>query len=151
MKHFLPLFLLLAGFLLLIPVRTWAQNDHYPQYIEMGNQALAAEKFDLAIDYFTSAIEDKDDCWQAYVGLGTCYYYKKKYKDALVNYEKALKINPQNQDLTRFVQNLRLKLGIRPTPTRAPTPTPLPYNAPLPGLPPLPMPMGTPGVLPPPR
>lgn len=151
MKHLLPLFLLLGTALALVPARSWAQNDHYPEYMQMGNQALASEKFDLAIDYFNSAIEDKEDCWQAYVGLGNCYYYKKKFKDALMNYEKALKIHPDNPDLTRFVQNLRTKLGIYPTPTPVPTPTPLPYGAPLPGLPPLPLPNNAPGTLPPPR
>ena len=132
-----------------VPARLWAQNDHYPEYMEMGNQAMAAEKFDLAIDYFGSAIEDKEDCWQAYVGLGNCYYYKKKFKDALKNYEKALKIHPDNPDLTKFVQNLRYKLGIYPTPTPIPSPTPLPLGAPLPGLPPLPI--GPPQSVVPPR
>jgi tetratricopeptide (TPR) repeat protein len=105
--------------------------------MEMGNQAYASEKFALAMDYYISAIDDKEDCWQAYVGLGNCLYFQKKYKDALKNYEKALKINPNNPDLTRFVQNLRFKLGVVPTPTPVPTAVPL---TPLPGLPPLPPP-----------
>lgn len=133
------LFLLFLPFLsILAPQLLWAQNDHYPQYMEMGNQAYASEKFALAMDYYLSAIDDKEDCWQAYVGLGNCLYFQKKYKDALKNYEKALKINPNNPDLARFVQNLRSKLGVVPTPTPIPTVAPL---APLPGLPPLPPPV----------
>ncbi|HVZ79402.1 MAG TPA: tetratricopeptide repeat protein [bacterium] len=136
----ISLSLFLLAVLSFLPGRLCAQNDHYPEYMEMGNKALATEKYDLAVDYFSSAIDDKEDCWQAYVGLGNCYYYQKKYKEALKSYERALKYHPDNPELARFVQNLRIKLGIFPTPTPVPTPTPWPLNAPLPGLPPLPPP-----------
>jgi tetratricopeptide (TPR) repeat protein len=102
--------------------------------MEMGNKALAGEKYDLAIEYFQSAIDDNPDCWQAYVGLGNCYYYKKKLQDSLKAYEKALKINPDNSELTRFIRFLKTKLGV----AAAPTPTPTVGVLPLPGLPPLP-------------
>lgn len=111
----------------------YAQNDHYPQYMEMGNRAYNGQKYDLAIDYYQSAIDDKDDCWQAYVGLGNCAFYQKKYKDALKYYEKAYKINPDNSELQKFVYYLRNKLA-PPTPTPVPqwAPLPLPALAPLP-------------------
>ena len=130
----LPFFTLmsLAGVL-------YAQNDHYPEFMEMGNRAYASEKYDLAIGYYQSALDDKPDCWQAYVGLGNCYYYKKKLKDSLQAYEKALKMNPGNDEVIRFVQFLRKKIGATALPT--PTPSPLP-NA-LPGLPPLQLPGDT--------
>ncbi len=103
------------------------QHDHYPQFMELGNRAYNGQKYDLAIDYYQSAIEDKDDCWQAYVGLGNCAFYQKKYKDALKYYEKAFKINPDNSELQRFVAYLRSRLGAVPTPTPAPRWAPAPY------------------------
>jgi tetratricopeptide (TPR) repeat protein len=129
MKKYILIFLILVGGFL--PAQ--AQNDHFPQFMEMANQAYASQKFSLAMDYYNSAIEDKQDGWQAYVGLGNCLYYQKKFKEALKNYERALKINPDNPELNRFVGNLRFKLGMLPTPT------PVPVLAPLPGLPPLPL------------
>jgi tetratricopeptide (TPR) repeat protein len=126
------LLVFIAGF----TAQAQAQNDHYPQFMEMGNRAYNNQKYDLAVDYYQSAIEDKDDCWQAYVGLGNCAFYRKKYKDALKNYEKAYKINPDNSELARFVAYLRSKLGAAPTPTPVPrwSPPPLPALAPLPSL-----------------
>jgi tetratricopeptide (TPR) repeat protein len=114
----------------------YAQNDHYPQFMERGNRAYNSQKYDLAIDYYQSAIDDKDDCWQAYVGLGNCAFYQKKYKDALNYYEKAYKINPDNSELAKFVYYLRNKLAPAPTPTPIPrwAPLPLPALAPLPPL-----------------
>jgi tetratricopeptide (TPR) repeat protein len=131
-------------FLLFLCPAGWAfaQNDHYPQFMEMGNRAYDAEKYDLAIDYYQSAIDDNPDCWQAYVGLGNCYYYKKKLPESLKAYQKALKINPDNSELTRFIQFLKSKMGTTayPTPTPTVVPTPVPGLPPLPpaGLPPLP-------------
>ncbi len=114
----------------------WAQDDHYPEFMNMGNRAYLNQKYDMAIEYYQSAVDDKEDCWQAYVGLGNCYYYQKKFKDSLKAYEKALKINPDSADLTRFVVFLRAKLGIYPTPTPGPRaiPTPFPTLSPLPPL-----------------
>jgi len=102
----------------------------------MGNKALANKSFDLALDYYNSAIDDKDDCWQAYVGLGNCYYFQKKYKDSLKNYEKALKINPNNGELVKFIQFLKTKMGLYSIPTPVPTWTPIPVPTLVP-LPPL--------------
>jgi tetratricopeptide (TPR) repeat protein len=126
-------------FLLLnLPPPAQAQNDHYPQYLDMGNRAYNNQKFDLAVDYYQSALDDKNDCWQAYVGLGNCYYYEKKFKEALDNYQKALKIKPDNPELEKFVAFLKVRLGVVPRPT--PTPVPKPLLTPIPGLPPLPPP-----------
>lgn len=127
------------GFFLLFCISVsgaYAQNDHYPQFMERGNRAYSGQKYDLAIDYYQSAIDDKDDCWQAYVGLGNCAFYQKKYKDALKYYEKAYKINPDNSELQKFVYYLRNKLAPAPTPTPVPrwAPAPLPGLAPLPPL-----------------
>ena len=108
-----------------------AQNDHYPQFMEMGNRAYNSQNYDLAKDYYQSALDDNQDCWQAYVGLGNCEYVKKKFKEALKDYEKALKMKPENPTLTQFLQALRYKMGIFPTPT--PTPVPI-VPTPVPGL-----------------
>jgi hypothetical protein len=111
-------------------VAALAQYDHFPQFMDNAKRAYMNEKYDLALEYYQSAIEDKSDGWQAYVGLGNCYYYMKKPKEALKAYEKALSINPDNPTLVRFVQALRARMGvllIPPTPTPArfmPTPTP---------------------------
>jgi tetratricopeptide (TPR) repeat protein len=126
---FLYLFLVVNGI-------ASAQNDHFPQFMEKGNRAYNDQKYDLAIDYYQSAIDDKEDCWQAYVGLGNCAFYLKKYKDALNYYEKAYKLNPDNGELSKFVYYLRNKLAVAPTPTPIPrwAPAPLPGLAPLPPL-----------------
>lgn len=126
-KTLFVLTLLLSG----LTAPLWAQNDHYPQFMQMANTAYGSQKYELAIEYFQAAIDDNSDWWPAYVGLANCYYAQKKYKDALQNYETALKMHPDNPTLSRFLDAFRRKLN---TPT--PTPVPLRYQTtPLPQLP----------------
>lgn len=111
-----------------------AQNDHYPQFIQMGNTALDGKKYDLAFEYYQSALDDNPDCWQAYVGLGNCYFYQKKLKDSLKAYETALKMNPGNENLIKFIQFLNKKLAAAAQLTSTPTAVITPSG----GIPPLP-------------
>jgi tetratricopeptide (TPR) repeat protein len=113
--------------------RTRAQDDHYPQFMDMGNRAYQTQKYDLAVEYYLAALDDNPKCWQADVGLGNCRYYQKKLPQALKAYEAALQINPENPELARFIAFLRSQIGGG----AVPTPTPVPA-APLPTLPPLP-------------
>jgi tetratricopeptide (TPR) repeat protein len=112
-------------------------QDHYPQYMQMAKRAFDNQKYELAVSYYESAIDDKSEYWQAYVGLGNCYYYLKRYKDSLKNYEKALQMNPNNPNLLQFIQFLKTKMGVVALPTPTPTPTAPPPSLPA-GLPPLP-------------
>ena len=86
-------------------------QDHYPEYMQMARKAFDSGKYDLAIAYYESALDDKHDYWPAYQGIGTCFYLKGRKKEALKAFEKALKINPGNARLAAFVENLRRQLA----------------------------------------
>jgi len=76
--------------------RVLAQNDHYPQYMQMALVAYNNNHYDLAITYYESALDDNVDWWPAFLGLGNCYYAKGKINEALKNYSQALKMHPDN-------------------------------------------------------
>jgi len=101
--------ILLAG--MVCPVLA---QDHFPEYMKMARQAFDAKKYDLAIGYYESALDDRNDYWAAYQGIATCHYYKGRKKDALKFFEKALKFNPGNAQLKAFVEALRKQLGAPP-------------------------------------
>jgi len=86
-------------------------QDHYPDYMKMALKAFQNKNYDLAIGYYESALDDKQDYWPAYQGIGVCYYYKRKNKDALKAFETALKLNPGNARLTAFIDYLRRQLA----------------------------------------
>lgn len=55
-------------------------------------------KVNMAIkDYMLGIIFNPDDDW-LYMSLGACYAQKEKFKKAIINYDKAIKINSSNMD-----------------------------------------------------
>jgi tetratricopeptide (TPR) repeat protein len=103
------LLLLLAG----TPLAVQAQ-DHWPDYMRMARQAFDAQKYDLAIGHYESALDDRNDYWAAYQGIGTCHYMKGRKKEALKYFEKALKANPNSVQLKAFVEQLRRQVAAAP-------------------------------------
>jgi tetratricopeptide (TPR) repeat protein len=89
----------------------------------MGTQAFQHKQYEMAISYYNSAIDEDMNYWPSYQALGTVYYYKKNYKEALKNFEKALELNPESAPLRKFVNALRVYLRLPPL--AAPTPTPV--------------------------
>jgi len=89
-------------------------QDHWPDYMRMARQAFDAKKYDLAIGHYESALDDRNDYWAAYQGIGTCHYMKGRKKDALKYFEKALKANPNSAQLKAFVEQLRRQLAATP-------------------------------------
>lgn len=86
-------------------------QDHYPDYMKMALKAFQNKNYDLAIGYYESALDDKQDYWPAYQGIGICHYYKRNNKEALKAFEKALKLVPNDSPgrarLLAFIDHLR--------------------------------------------
>ncbi len=116
------LFIFLVAAYFLTPTTLCAQQ-HAPDFVRMGTQAFHNKQFDMAISYYNSALDENVDYWPAYQALGTVYYYKKNYKEAEKDFEKALELNPDSAPLRKFVNALRAYLHMPALP--APTPTPV--------------------------
>ncbi len=115
---FLMLFLILV---FQNPGTVWAQ-EHAPDFLRLGTQAFRNKQYDMAISYYNSAIDEDTNYWPAYQALGTLYYIKKNYKEALKNFQKAFDLNPDSEPLRKFVSYLRVKQGQSPLPMATPTP-----------------------------
>lgn len=75
------------------------------------NQALSFQKrgmIDQAIESYSQALlfglENERE--KIHYELGNCYVYKNMYDEALVNYKKAVKINPENYLAHQFLGNI---------------------------------------------
>jgi hypothetical protein len=93
-----------------------AQNQ-FAQYYQAANSAYSTKNYDQAIKYYDAAVQSNPNYWQAFQGLGNCYYAKGQNAEALSNYQKALALNPNNPQLSSFVQALRAKVGTAPAAT----------------------------------
>lgn len=63
------------------------------------NQAYSAGKYDLAIQNYESIIASGKESADVYFNLGNCYYKLHKVGPAVYNYEKALLLNPNDQEI----------------------------------------------------
>src|SRR5580700_4147512 len=98
MKHFR---FTAAVFMTLLGLATALRaQDQSAQYLQAGNTFYSQKSYDQAIRYYQAATQMNANSWQAYQGLGGCYYAKGDNSNALVNYQKSLDINPNNPQVS---------------------------------------------------
>ena len=107
----MSLFLTLA-----LPTLSPAQ-DNSAQYYQSANTAYSQQNYDQALRYYKAAVQQNPQMWQAYQGLGNCYYAKGDKASALTNYQQSLQINPNNPQLSQFVQTLQPSMASSVPPT----------------------------------
>src|SRR5580698_1916752 len=115
MKHLrsvVPVFMILLG----LAASSRAQ-DPSAQYLQAGNTFYSQKSYDQAIRYYQAAAQMNANSWQAYQGLGGCYYAKGDNSNALMNYQKSLDINPNNPQVSQFVQYLKSQSTAPPLPS----------------------------------
>jgi len=76
------------------------------QYVQWGNQMIAAKKYDDALKYFGGAIKADPKNAAAYKGMGYAYAYKGDKAHALQYLKYALQLNPSDTALSQYVATL---------------------------------------------
>lgn len=78
--------------------------DDSAAWFRLGYAYLITDRFDLGIGAFNKVIQIHSSSSSAYINLATCYGALKKNDEALANYEKAFKLQPE--ELTgQYVNN----------------------------------------------
>ncbi len=67
--------------------------------IDSANQYYAESKFEDAIISYESIIESGFEAPQIYFNLGNAYFKKNQIAKAILNYERALILNPKDEDI----------------------------------------------------
>jgi tetratricopeptide (TPR) repeat protein len=99
MKRFL-LFATLSCFLLRLSAQT---------AVEQANAAYAAKDYALAAQHYESALETNGASAAVYYNLGNTYYRLNQTAPAILNYERALLLEPGNRDIRFNLEIARLK------------------------------------------
>src|SRR6202789_2729725 len=97
-------------------VQVQAQGASAYQYVANGQQLLNQKNFTQAAQYYYAAIKLDPNNAAAYQGLGTCYYMGGRKQDALTFYQRSLSIQPNNPQLSQFVQSLQSQLSTASAP-----------------------------------
>jgi hypothetical protein len=88
------------------------------EYWEAGNRLYSAKDYKQAIRYFESALDANPGLWQAFQGLGNCYYGLGDKAKALSNYQRCLGLHPDNPELASFAAALRSEIEAPKTAAR---------------------------------
>jgi tetratricopeptide (TPR) repeat protein len=83
-------FLLIAGFLL---------AGESESSFARGNHLYADGDFQGAIQAYESILKQGYESWQVYYNLGNAYYKSGELGKAILNYERARRLNPRNEDI----------------------------------------------------
>ncbi|MDR3308806.1 MAG: tetratricopeptide repeat protein [Tannerella sp.] len=66
--------------------------------VKEAEAAYSVEQYDKAIDLYESLIRSYGDSYELFYNLGNAYYKKGRIAEAILNYERALLINPGDGD-----------------------------------------------------
>lgn len=95
MKHIITLIL----FSITSLSSTAQQVDSLYKYIEQGNKAYVENEFEKAILAYETVVQNGYSAAELYYNLGNAYYRTKNYKAAILNYERALRLAPNDENI----------------------------------------------------
>ncbi len=82
-------------------------NEKAFEHYNAGMEASQAGRYEEAIREFNKSLQYNDRIWQTYQYLGSCYYNQGMEEEAVQAYKKALELNPDNRELSEWLNNRR--------------------------------------------
>lgn len=98
--------------LLLTPVFLSAQVDAKTQF-KIGNEAYAEKNYEVALEYYNTVLEEGYSSPELYFNLGNTYYQLDNVGASILNYEKALKHAPEDEDIQFNLKMANLRVADR--------------------------------------
>jgi len=105
MSNRAKIYILLISFIMLFFVFP-LQADHFTHLFEQGNKAYEEGNYKEAIKKYEEILDNRYESWELYYNLGNSYYKEGKIGLAVLNYERAKQLQPDNEDI-----NFNLKLA----------------------------------------
>lgn len=89
--------LFFIGFLILTTQSVSAQSIE--AYFLKGNELYQKGDYKGAIEAYNKILQAGYESWEVYYNLGNAYYKNKQIGLAILNYERAKRLNPENEDI----------------------------------------------------
>ncbi|GHU88180.1 hypothetical protein FACS1894174_04520 [Bacteroidia bacterium] len=80
------------------------------QTLEEATGAYSKGEFGKAVEIYEKLLETKGESAELYYNIGNCYYRLNKTAPAILNYERALLLNPGDKDTRTNLEIARLKV-----------------------------------------
>lgn len=81
---------------------------------QQADSAYNAENYNLAISLYKQSIKDEGKSSDIYYNLGNACYRADKLGDAVINYERALRLNPTNNDARENLDFVKSRIQDKP-------------------------------------
>lgn len=91
MKHIIPIIFIVFG------ISANAQN--YQTIIDSANANYTQGNYEAAIDYYNQVLDAGYEAAEIYYNLGNANFRSNKTTQAIINYERALMLNPDDEDV----------------------------------------------------
>jgi tetratricopeptide (TPR) repeat protein len=95
--------------LVFLPFLSFANNNEVANLFKKGNDAYAKADYKESITFYTKVINEGFESADLYYNLGNAYYKTEEIPSAILYYEKALKLNPADEDITVNLRFANLK------------------------------------------
>jgi tetratricopeptide (TPR) repeat protein len=88
-----------AALLLLFSIPLFSRADDYPSLFKQGNEAYGKARYQQAISLYEQILKGGRHSEEIYFNLGNAYFKLGDIPSALLNYEKAHKLAPGDEDV----------------------------------------------------
>ena len=89
-------------------------NDKVIKLIMQAQKNISRKKYKKALEKIDQALKMDEYLAQAHLLKGTAYFVLKKYRLARTSWERALEIDPYNNEVLKYLKRLYKKLGVPP-------------------------------------
>lgn len=84
--------------------------DEVASLFAQGNQLYTSGDYRGAIRAYEAIIDKGYESWEVYYNLGNAYYKSGQLGRAILNFERALRLNPRNEDIRYNLELANLKV-----------------------------------------
>jgi tetratricopeptide (TPR) repeat protein len=84
------------------------------QYDDAGLELYNSQNYDQAAQYYAAALQLDPNNAAALMGAANCHYAQGQYADALTDYRKLQTLQPNNTQLTAFIQSIQSRMAPAP-------------------------------------
>jgi len=106
MKILIRIIVLILVILLFVNLRAQDFNGLFKD----ANKAYRVQAFDEAIELYMKILSEGYHSKEVYFNLGNCYFRLNRIGEAILYYEKALKIDPQDNDIQYNLELANLRI-----------------------------------------
>jgi len=90
--------ILLTGLVFKFLLTTFLFADHNFYLFEQANKFYEQDQYKKAVQIYEEIVGNGYESWELFYNLGNAYYKNRQLGKAILNYERAIRLEPENED-----------------------------------------------------